>query len=153
MTVGWKESHATEWCVRRQFAAAASACFTDACFADRTCFHWCLQFNRLRYVINPDSNIAANIWQGITTLALVWVALVTPLQAGLGLTWRLRPTRKNGKIQSWEETRKGEATYETMKRNDESNLERTLRWVCWSYKLIGFSWQVLAMCSVQTISS
>lgn len=35
------------------------------------------------YVINPDSNIAANIWQGITTLALVWVALVTPLQVGL----------------------------------------------------------------------
>lgn len=121
MNVGWKESLAAEWCVRRQFAAAASACFTDACFADRMCFHWVLQFNRLRYVINPDSNVAANIWQGITTLALIWVALVTPLQAGLrngtchpatyGLTWRLRPTKivgrdKEGRSNLWNDETK-----------------------------------------------
>ena len=36
----------------------------------------------LRYVINPDSTLAATVWQCITSAALIWIALVTPLQVG-----------------------------------------------------------------------
>jgi len=35
------------------------------------------------YVINPDSTLAATVWQCITSAALIWIALVTPLQVGL----------------------------------------------------------------------
>ena len=43
----------------------------------------------LRYVINPDSTLAATVWQCITSVALIWVALITPLQVGHILTGNL----------------------------------------------------------------
>eukprot|EP00435_Cladocopium_sp_Y103_P021003 s4105_g5.t1 len=35
------------------------------------------------YIINPDSNTFATIWQFVTSAALLWIAFVTPLQVGL----------------------------------------------------------------------
>ncbi|CAK9104793.1 Potassium voltage-gated channel subfamily H member 7 (Ether-a-go-go-related gene potassium channel 3) (ERG-3) (Eag-related protein 3) (Ether-a-go-go-related protein 3) (hERG-3) (Voltage-gated potassium channel subunit Kv11.3), partial [Durusdinium trenchii] len=35
------------------------------------------------YVINPDNSVIATLWQIITTFALLFVALVTPIQVGL----------------------------------------------------------------------
>eukprot|EP00913_Durusdinium_trenchii_P023995 g22536.t1 len=37
----------------------------------------------VRYVINPDNSVIATLWQIITTFALLFVALVTPIQVGL----------------------------------------------------------------------
>lgn len=34
----------------------------------------------VRYVINPDNSVIATLWQIITTFALLFVALVTPIQ-------------------------------------------------------------------------
>lgn len=52
-----------------------------------------------RYIINPDRNLAATIWQFITSAALLWIALVTPLQAGIAVFYDSMHLWSNSKIQ------------------------------------------------------